>query len=412
MIHSFNVANFYSFRDEIEVDFTVDGNAPDSLAFATTASGVRFAKSLIAIGPNASGKTNLMKVIPFIKWLIVDSDTQKPDDALLFMPFLFGDYKDKPTTASVVFEIDGDVYTYVATVTSSRFLEESLKKTSIVTERKTTKELFMRKWQEGKGEYSVETKDDFGQYSKDLASRLGERQNASVFGMLQRDGDEVATKILKYWSTKIRFNVGESGHYQDALGYSKIGALFNALEFYEQNPDIKVAALGLLKRFDFSASGFNFSKITNKEEKVINIDASMTHAVGGQSVQIPIHYESAGTKQMLVVLAPMFMVLKSGGTIVIDELDINLHPDIVVALHEYFIDPVNNPHNAQILFTAHTHILLQELDKRQILLVERNEKTGSSEMWKLSDMDGEFGRNDNYYMKYIAGAYGARPYIS
>ena len=46
-------------------------------------------------------------------------------------------------------------------------------------------------------------------------------------------------------------------------------------------------------------------------------------------------------------------------------------------------------------------------DKYQIILTEKNEK-GVSESWRLDEMIG-VRADDNYYSKYIAGAYGAVP---
>ncbi|MNT33608.1 hypothetical protein D3C72_1695440 [compost metagenome] len=71
-----------------------------------------------------------------------------------------------------------------------------------------------------------------------------------------------------------------------------------------------------------------------------------------------------------------------------------------------FFNPKTNPKNAQIIFTTHSLEILNDLQKCQILLVEKNE--GLSEAWKLSDMEG-VRSDDNFYAKYMAGTYGAVP---
>jgi predicted ATPase len=92
---------------------------------------------------------------------------------------------------------------------------------------------------------------------------------------------------------------------------------------------------------------------------------------------------------------------------VLDEFDVNLHPEMVLALFELFIQPETNPKNAQLLFSTHSHQILSKLDKYQIILTEKNDK-GESESWRLDEMSG-VRADDNYYSKYIAGAYGAVP---
>ena len=118
-------------------------------------------------------------------------------------------------------------------------------------------------------------------------------------------------------------------------------------------------------------------------------------------------YESSGTKQLFVLLKAILVVLAKGGVAVLDEFDVNLHPEMVLSLFDLFVQPETNPKNAQLLFSTHSHRVLSKLDKYQIILTEKNEK-GGSEAWRLDDMSG-VRADDNFFSKYIAGAYGAVP---
>jgi len=60
-----------------------------------------------------------------------------------------------------------------------------------------------------------------------------------------------------------------------------------------------------------------------------------------------------------------------------------------------------------LLFSSHSHLILSKLDKYQIILTEKNKK-GESEAWRLDEVAG-VRADDNYYAKYMAGAYGAFP---
>ena len=110
------------------------------------------------------------------------------------------------------------------------------------------------------------------------------------------------------------------------------------------------------------------------------------------------------------MLKTILQVLTQGGVAILDEFDVNLHPDMVLSLFELFIQPETNPHNAQLLFSTHSHIVLSKLDKYQIILIEKN-KNGVSDAWRLDEMSG-VRADDNYYTKYLAGAYGATPKIN
>jgi predicted ATPase len=118
-------------------------------------------------------------------------------------------------------------------------------------------------------------------------------------------------------------------------------------------------------------------------------------------------YESSGTKQIFILLKTILLVIASGGTAILDEFDVNLHPEVVSALFDLFMQAETNPKNAQLLFSSHSHQILSKLDKYQIVLTEKNNK-GESEAWRLDDVSG-VRADDNYYSKYIAGAYGAVP---
>ena len=63
----------------MEVSFTVNDNAPKTNGYVDGELGQRVSKLAAVVGANAAGKTNLLKVLPFIKWMIVGSYSQDPD---------------------------------------------------------------------------------------------------------------------------------------------------------------------------------------------------------------------------------------------------------------------------------------------------------------------------------------------
>ena len=118
-------------------------------------------------------------------------------------------------------------------------------------------------------------------------------------------------------------------------------------------------------------------------------------------------FESSGTQATFLLLKKILPALEHGGVVIIDEMEADLHPDMITALLDLFIDRERNPHNAQIIFTCHAHEVLNDLQKDQVLLIEKD-PDGFSEAWRLGDMKG-IRRDDNLYAKYRAGAYGAVP---
>ena len=132
MIHSFSCKNFYSFSDPANVNFAVNDNAPDNNGYFTAPSGTRLSKVETVIGPNASGKTNLLKVLPFLKWLIADSFNINPAASLPVKPFLLGKQKTEPIELSVDFEIGSDIFIYSFSLSENKIFRK-LKSRSVAT---------------------------------------------------------------------------------------------------------------------------------------------------------------------------------------------------------------------------------------------------------------------------------------
>ncbi|MGP1580797.1 MAG: AAA family ATPase [Wolinella sp.] len=65
--------------------------------------------------------------------------------------------------------------------------------------------------------------------------------------------------------------------------------------------------------------------------------------------------ESEGTRKLYSLAAPFLLALKSGATLVIDELNNSLHPLILREIIEIFHDENINKNNAQLIFTTFYH---------------------------------------------------------
>ena len=105
--------NFYSFKDEGQMNFTVNDNAPQDDCFGMCG-GSRFSKVSAIFGKNASGKTNLIGGFVFLKWFIARSFSYPEESFLRFYPFKT--IKNKPSFFEVHFYIDDIFYKYCVTL--------------------------------------------------------------------------------------------------------------------------------------------------------------------------------------------------------------------------------------------------------------------------------------------------------
>jgi len=367
MIHSFSCKNFYSFNNFVTVNFNVNEKAPENYGYFLTPSGVRLSKVETVIGPNASGKTNLLKVLPFMKWLIVGSFNLNPEAPLPVKSFIFGGQENKPIDLSVDFEIDSNIYTYSFVLNEKKIISEELRVKNKTNQKITSKKIFSRQWNDKAKKYELIDKN----FNLPNGFENLIRSNASIVSVAFRLNHNNSREIYNYWK-KVKTNVDEAGWVGDRLLSSFNRQFLDVLDFYgkPKNKNIKEKAEKLLSCFDFGAESFEVKKA--KTENGFSISARMFHFFSNQTKYLSMEYESSGTKQLLILLKTILLVLENGGIAVLDELDSNLHPEIILSLLELFINPETNPNNAQLFFSIHSHRILNKLDKYQIVLTEKN----------------------------------------
>lgn len=106
-------------------------------------------------------------------------------------------------------------------------------------------------------------------------------------------------------------------------------------------------------------------------------------------------------------MSRLLQTLEIGGSAVIDEFENDLHPHMLEPILDLFANPASNPNQAQLLFTCHAIEVLNLIHKSQVMLVRKDPDCEST----ASRMDAVEGirNDDNFYAKYMAGAYGAVP---
>jgi AAA15 family ATPase/GTPase len=93
--------------------------------------------------------------------------------------------------------------------------------------------------------------------------------------------------------------------------------------------------------------------------------------------------------------------------LIVDEIDVNIHPRAQEKFIEYFINK-NEKGNAQLFFSTHSLNFMNKLSNDQIFLVEKN-KDSQSKVLKLNKFAIRTG--ENVLAKYMSGVYGGFPKI-
>jgi len=230
-------------------------------------------------------------------------------------------------------------------------------------------------------------------------------------------------------------------------GFNVLSGLRNEYKLYTQSrladdPAFKARVLQLLKMGDFGISDLSITKTSIDQEHVpamvkeslnryihkteltferIDIRTRHTkyndkHKPAGEVLFYLEREESHGTQQLFALAGPIIDTLEKGKTLVIDEMDSRLHPQLLSLLVKLFHSLRYNRKNAQLIFvTQNSRLLSESLFRRDQIWFTSKNKFGESELFSLYEFkeDGEKIRKDEAFEKnYLLGKYGAIPQLT
>jgi len=405
MLHEFSLKNFSSFADEATVSFRVGQHAPDNTLFVDTPSGERISKMLTVIGPNASGKTNLLKGLTFLRWFMLSSfRILEPKDGIPVDAFAFTEKPSGKLSFSLTFELASGIYRYGIEIQENRVVNERL-------DRMTDKNfnyLFKREW--NTSTKTNEIKEQQLNFDIPVVKNLV-RDNCSLLSVLRQTENKNLSDVFAYLDCLLS-NVNRFG--RDPAHVSQINLVLNAAEYFYDHPELKAIAERLLtEKLDLGLSGIDIHKkdipSADQKKSTTLFYPYGIHDIGGVKYRLPLIAESNGTQHTFVLLLLLLPILRSGGVAVIDEFEVNLHPQMISPILDLFLDVETNPKNAQLLFSTHSIEVLRKLDKTQVLLVEKDDNC-RSHVCRLDEIKG-VRRDVDLYAKYMSGAFGAVPRI-
>lgn len=394
MLHSYSFKNFLSFKDEAEVSFRLTKHAPESHLSTVCQTGQRLTKAIAVIGPNGSGKTNLLKPLAFLGWFARYSFQSDPKAKIPVESHFFSE--NSVSEFSIEFDGDGKLWRYELALTPERVLSESLhEKTS-----RLFSYVFVREWMSDSQSYRIKQQ-NFGLNPRE-AEKV--RENASLISTAAQYQVPLASRFA---SMNLITNVGPAGR----VHLNENDVMF-ATRYFSENESARERVSSLLRAWDLGLSDVRVKivDVQNEKGEVQKVPVPFgVHRHGEREAELLLLHESSGTQSAFVLLSRLLPVLASGGLAVIDEFEADLHPHMLMPILDLFFSPETNPHNAQIIFTSHSVEVLNLLHKSQVMLVQKDE-TCSSEAWRLDDVQG-VRNDDNLYAKYMAGAYGAIPNV-
>ncbi len=124
--------------------------------------------------------------------------------------------------------------------------------------------------------------------------------------------------------------------------------------------------------------------------------------------------ESLGTMVWFGLVGPILQSLEAGTVLLVDELDTSLHTHLVQRIVQLFQDPETNPNLAQLIFNSHDTNLLANTDdfrllgRDQIWFTEKSNQ-GNSHLFSLREYNPR--KQEALEKRYLDGYYGGNPIL-
>jgi hypothetical protein len=424
MLLEFRVKNFKSIKNEVVLSTTLlKDKSKDNLIKTKNKRYPQVLKSLLITGPNASGKSNVLEALYFMCFFIITNLNNKPGEIIKpVVPFkLDKDTINKPSEFEMSLLIDNIIYTYGFSLDSKEVYDEYLYSEQFGKR----KPIFIRE----KNKKFKPLKDKFEKEQLELFKRTDD--NKLYLSVSANWKFDITNKIYKF--IKDKFSFVNQWHQSNVNLYKKIqtnnkfkSKLIDSLH----NVDFAIKDLKIstkkLKELEDRKKLFEFIEFSEGKEKAEKLKNNFENEVAYKldlkhefllknklkEVYFNFSEESQGTNRFIKIFGEILNTIDNQGIIIIDELEINLHPYLVTYINNY-INSSNNK-GAQVIFTSHCYNLLDikqsKLRHDQIWFTQRKDDQ-STDLFSLADFSERKDPNLNILKRYFEGRYGALPFI-
>jgi AAA15 family ATPase/GTPase len=424
MLFQFSVQNFKTFKEKATLSLVASNNDKDTRAeeniSETNSYNLKILKSAVIYGANASGKSKFIEALMFMKHFAINSsrETQK-GEKIDIEPFLLSnETEEQPSEFEVIFLYKNDMFRYGFEVNKNVVVSEWL-----FHKPKTTEvELFYRDFQD------FETHPRNFSKGTTLVREKLIRDNALLLSVGAQFNDHTCEDVIEWFkSLKTISGLNEEGYHGYTLGKTKdnnnkkrILELLKSADLGIQ--DIKLEMEEIAKFPKDMPIGLTswMIRASKEENSEIVSDVLTTHKkydenkkhIGNISFSLE-NDESFGTRKFFALTGPVLDALENGYTLVVDELDSKLHPNLVCKIVSLFNSKTFNPKNAQLVFNTHdTNLLSSGLFRKDQVWFTEKDKYGAAKLYSLADFKSDTVRkNEAFEDNYIRGKYGAVPFL-
>ena len=429
MLISFTLKNWLSFKEESTFSMVASYEKQHIEHVAVIK---KFPLKVLPIsaiyGGNASGKSNLIKALSFVKEFVINGlAPEVPIPVTPYRPVPNG--KNEPSFFSVSMLIDENIYEYSFSITATEIITEQL----TVANSSSEKLLFKRE----------KNKIFLGESIKKNRQTLefiAKTTRKNFLFLTNTVWQNIATfkNVYDWFKDKLQIVfpnskfilqntlIGKNNPFAQQVSnmLQKLGTGIDHLDGNEvpiESLDISDEALTKIQSSLIPDKVIVYKDLNNifyfiyKEKDVIKAKKIVSvHKVNNVLTTFNLSEESDGNLRA-IDLIPAFLILASDDNdkvFVIDELDRSLHTKLTDKLISFYLESCNKNKRSQLIFTTHDVMLMSQENMRrdEIWLVERDHNQTSS-IFPISDFT-EIRSDKNIRKSYLEGRMGGIPNIT
>lgn len=432
MIQEIKIKNYLSFKDEATFSFeaTKDTFAED-YQVVEVAPGVRLLRLAMVYGANASGKSNLLQALAYLRHFIF-YQSENADEGTHTEPFLLDqDTQTQPSCFELVFYVNSIKYWYLLKLDTRQVYEEKL---------------YMYN--------SVQPTLLFNRELKDKVSVI--HFNTAILRVSMAEREKISLECLRNMSVfaardKVNTKIPDIDLAKDWLKFHIMPEITPDTKLFEyaerknmENPILHTHIIDLMRKADFNITNISTEIISQsvpddyinfflqdnsipmqekerlQKERTIKqrrtlFEHTVTNEIKSTKYSMNRFQESIGTIRFFGVETAIYECLEGESFLAIDELENSLHPQLLKLI---LLNYLRKNTRSQLLITTHYDPLLHEVSrlndqkifrKDSIWFTEKKE-SGHTDVYSLEEFSG-LNRLSSIQKAYNQGNFGAIPKI-
>lgn len=418
MLIEFSVTNFKSFRDRQTLSMVASsrlGKRENVISPKVKGEKLPNLLKVAAIyGPNASGKSSLLTAINFVRD-VLSRAPRRDDKSLSADPFRFDvDLKEKPSTFEYHFIQKGMRYQYIVSANNNRIFLEELTAFPNGKDRL----LFKRELINQQETYEYGTSLEGGWQVHEAWRKITSPTSLFLAQAAQNSSEDMTQlKIPFSWFKSALLVVDQNSLQGWSRGSRKVLAALpdsaQELSTFLADVDIPITSISISTNHETHEELLNKINLETDDldEFDKNTKTTLSHKSALGEADFDFTEESEGTRNLIgfwlpwATLAMRDRQKDNSFSLIIDELDSSLHPQIVANIIKKHIKSTTR---SQLIFTTHdTHLMKSKILRRDQFWITERDKNSATRLFSIYDFEGREG--EDLEKRYFAGRFRGLP---